>query len=138
MNHFLFVTQVTLQLLGFFISSHFQMQWKPYISIFFTLVFLGKFLSVDSALPQLFFDAEDIVFVNPFCEKRNAQSSDETYSETTSNTIVTVGEVCTSVFQFEFSHWEKTVFSANFQKPKHKTPSLISVYGDKFYPPPRV
>ncbi|HET8810743.1 MAG TPA: hypothetical protein VFM65_10840 [Flavobacteriaceae bacterium] len=102
------------------------------------LIFLGKFLSVNSGLPQLLFDTEGITFVNLLCEKQNAQSSNkEMFSESTGS-VITLSDVCNPVFQFEFPQWSKTVLIPNFQNPKHTTSSLVSIYGDKFYPPPKI
>ena len=115
------------------------MQSKTYISLFFVFIFFGKFLSVNSGLQQLLFDTEGITFINLLCEKQNAQSSKkEMLSESTVNSVIMVSDVCNPVFQFEFPQWSKAVLVSNFQNHKHKTPSLIPVYGDKFYPPPKV
>ncbi|HET8839543.1 MAG TPA: hypothetical protein VFM82_11180 [Flavobacteriaceae bacterium] len=96
-------------------------------------------MSVNSGLPQLLFDTDGITFINLLCEKQNAQSSNkEMFSETIVGSVIMVSDVCNPVFQFEFPQWSKAVLISNFQDPKHKTPFLIPIYGDKFYPPPKV
>lgn len=78
------------------------MKAKTYISIFFALIFFGKLLSVDSALPQLLFDAEKIAFVNPFCKKKNSHSSEtEKFSEASAMLVLHVNGFCNSTFDID-------------------------------------
>lgn len=113
-------------------------QLNSYIACFFLLVFFGKLLSVDSALPQVFFGGETITFINPFCEKRNAKPFDEPHVEPSSQTNIAIGEMCTSLFQFEFPQWEASALALNFQPPQHKAASSTPVFQDELSPPPKV
>lgn len=115
------------------------MSAKTYIPVFFLLIFFGKFLSVDSALPQLFFDAENVVFINPFCERKKSKTSKNTaFSEASALSVIPINSFCDSVFTIDLFGWEKAFISTNFKKYNYLLPNETAIHSAKFHPPPQV
>lgn len=115
------------------------MQIKSYIAIFFVVVFLGKFITMDSKILGIFVDSEEITLVNPFCKKLQPDTPKEKHSfyEASLFTNITVDVICASPFQFEIYNHPIAFAETNYQKHNYQTQSIISTYQDKFYPPPK-
>ncbi|HET8886082.1 MAG TPA: hypothetical protein VFM70_06995 [Salinimicrobium sp.] len=116
------------------------MKAKTYIPIFFVLIFFGKLLSVEAALPQLLFDAETIAFVNPFCKKKSSKKSSETemFSEASATLVVHVNSFCNSVFKVDFFEWKNAPVHHYSEEIAYQFPTEISAFSSKFYPPPKL
>lgn len=117
------------------------MNFKTYITIFFSVVFFGKFVVMDSKILVAVFDAEEISFVNPFCEKQNGKiqntNSQEGLAEDKNSLNLTIDSFCNVPFKFEVFTWESTVIPEETRTYAHHTPSLPDSAEDRFYPPPR-
>lgn len=115
------------------------MQIKSYIAIFFIAVFFGKFIALDSKLLGVIFDADEITFVNPFCEKNklNKLQEGQSLDEASLVSNISVNVICASPFQFEFDNYPIAFAKPNYQEHNYQTQSIINTYRDKFYPPPK-
>lgn len=117
------------------------MNLNSYIAIFFTVIFFGKFLVMDSKILGAVFDADEIAYVNPFCKKQNVKIQDhnsrDTLAEDNNILNLTIDSFCNAPFQFEFFTWESRVISEEIRAFAHHTPSLPESAKDSFYPPPR-
>jgi hypothetical protein len=114
------------------------MQIKSYIAIFFVVVFLGKFITIDSKFLGVIFDSDEITFVNPFCKKQqlNTHKEGQSFNEATLNNI-SFNVICASPFQFKIDNYPIGITASNYQKHNYQTQSIMSAYRDKFYPPPK-
>ena len=118
----------------------FSMQIKSYIAIFFVVVFLGKFITMDSKLLGVIFNSDEITFVNPFCEKNklNKHQEGQSFDKASLANNNTVNVICASPFQFEIYNYPIAFAEPNYQEHNYQTQWIISTYRDKFYPPPKV
>ena len=117
------------------------MTLNSFIAIFFSVIFLGKFLVVDTKILMAVFDADEISYVSPFCEKQNAkiQSNNlqEVLTEDNKTLNLTIDSFCNAPFKFEVFTWESRIIIEERQKYAHHTPSLPESAKGRFYPPPR-
>jgi hypothetical protein len=58
------------------------MNWKSYIAVLFAFIFFGKFLVMDSKFLVILLDADEIVYVNPFCKMKNAKINEDSSPDT--------------------------------------------------------
>jgi hypothetical protein len=117
------------------------MTLNSYIAIFFSVIFFGKFLVMDSKILVAVFDADELVYVNPFCEKQNVKlqgnNSQEALAEDNKTLNLTIDSFCNAPFQFEVFTWESRAISEETRAYSHPTSSLPESAKDRFYPPPR-
>lgn len=117
------------------------MNLNSYIAIFFSVIFFGKFLVIDSKLLVAVLDADEITYVNPFCVKQNAKiqgnNSMEALAEDNKTLNLTIDSFCNAPFKFEFFTWESGIITEETRAFAHHTPSLPESAKDRFYPPPR-
>lgn len=115
------------------------MQIKSYIAIFFVIVFLGKFITLDSKLLGVIFNSEEITLVNPFCEKHqlNPPKEGQSFYEASLVNNINVNVICASPFQFKIDNYPIAIAAKNYQEHNYQTQSIINTYRDKFYPPPK-
>ncbi|WP_029038468.1 hypothetical protein [Salinimicrobium xinjiangense] len=117
------------------------MNLKAYIAIFFSVIFFGKFLVMDSKILVAIFDADEIAYVNPFCEKQKEKIQKdnflETLAEDDTSLNLTIDSFCNAPFEFEVFSWESTVIPEESRTYAHHTPSLPESAEDRFYPPPQ-
>lgn len=118
------------------------MALNSYIAIFFTIIFVGKFLVVDSKVLSAIFDADEIAYVNPFCEKQNvkieANNSYEALEKDSNSFNLTIDFLCNAPFKFETFTWNSRIFLEDDRAYVHHTPSLPESAKDRFYPPPKL
>ena len=117
------------------------MNLNSYIAIFFSVIFFGKFLVMDSKILVAVFDADEIAYVNPFCEKQNVKiqghNSQEDLAEDTKSLNLTIDSFCNAPFKFEVFTWEIGIISEESKAYVHLSPSFPESSKDRFYPPPR-
>ena len=117
------------------------MNLNSYIAIFFSVIFFGKFLVMDSKILVAVFDADEIAFVNPFCENQDVKihghSSQKDLAEDNKTLNLTVDSFCNAPFQFEVFTWQSRIIIEEPRAYAHQTPSLPESSKDRFYPPPR-
>lgn len=118
------------------------MKINSYIAVFFTLVFLGKFLMLDSKFLGSIMETENIAWVNSFCENNPFNSSEEDKAadlEQASNILVLNADaICNAPFDFFDQKWQEPQPESNFQHYNYRNPSVTSAHPYKFYPPPKV
>ena len=118
------------------------MNFNSYIAIFFSVIFFGKFLVMDSKLLVAVFDADEIVYVNPFCKKQNVKTpgnnSAEALAEDNESMDLTIDSFCNAPFKFEVFTWESRLNPEETRAYLDRTLPLPESAKDRFYPPPRV
>lgn len=118
------------------------MKIKPYIAVFFVLIFFGKFLMLDSKFLGSILESENIAWVNTYCENNPLGSSEENIPddlEQASNVLVlNTDAICNAPFHFSENNWPESQSEPNFQHIDYRNTPVISAYPDKFYPPPKV
>ncbi|MDT0686468.1 hypothetical protein [Autumnicola psychrophila] len=96
---------------------------------------------MDSKLLAVFFDADEVAYVNPFCKKQNINTQGnnitEALAEDTGSFDLTFSFFCNAPFQFEFFNWDSGIITEETQTYAHHTPSLPESAIERFYPPPR-
>ncbi|MBI6115410.1 hypothetical protein [Salegentibacter maritimus] len=113
------------------------MQFKTYIVIFFTAIFLGKFLVLDARMLHSVMDAEGIALINPFCKKSAQQTTDDILSQDSSVLVISSDAVCNSFFYFSSPYLPGQEIKNNFHDFNYQNPAVISSYFSKDYPPPK-
>lgn len=118
------------------------MNLKPYIAIFFTFVFFGKFLMVDAKFLEGILDSHEVAYVNPFCEMNKTDVSEATvtldlFPASTSQSIA-IDSFCNAPFHFEIITWNQVLVQAMYQHYSYTSPSTPQIFRDRFYPPPKV
>lgn len=118
------------------------MKIKPYIAVFFVLIFFGKFLMLDSKFLGSILETENIAWVNSYCENNPLGSSEENSKvdlEQASNILILNADaICNAPFNFIDQKWPEPQAESNFQDIDYRNTPVISAYPDKFYPPPKV
>jgi len=115
------------------------MQIKSFIAIFFVVVFLGKFITIDSKFLGVIFDSDEITFVNPLCKKLqlNTYKKGQSFDEAPLVYNINVNVICASPFQFKIDNYPIAIAEPNYQEHNYQTQSIMSAYRNKFYPPPK-
>jgi hypothetical protein len=116
---------------------------KTYIAIFFSVVFFGKFLVVDSKVLIALFDADEVVYVNPFCQKQNVKikksnAQNIAVAEDSEGFVFLMDAFCNSPLKFEIFNWEARLISEETKKYADYSPSFPESARERFYPPPQV
>ncbi len=117
------------------------MSLKSYIAIFFTVIFFGKFLVMDSKILVAVFDADEIAYVNPLCEKQHTKSAGtdhKSFSQDSDRLNITIDSFCNTPFQFEIYNWEQKIIPEESREYAYHTPPLPESIQERFYPPPKV
>ena len=119
-----------------------HMNLNSYIAIFFTVIFFGKFLVMDSKILVTILDTGEITYVNPFCEKQNSKISDfndrEFLAEAGKHTNLALDTFCNSPFQVEIFNWEQSLIPQESRAYPYRTSIVPEAGNDRFYPPPKV
>lgn len=117
------------------------MTLNSYIAIFFSVIFFGKFLVMDSKILVAIFDADDVAYVNPFCKKQNVKTqsnnSTEALTEDNKSIDLTIDSFCNAPFKFEIFTWESRITPEETRVYQDLTLPLPESVKDRFYPPPR-
>ncbi|NJY64305.1 hypothetical protein HC174_16300 [Salinimicrobium sp. CDJ15-81-2] len=117
------------------------MNLNSYIAIFFSVIFFGKFLVMDSKILVAVFDADEIAYVNPFCKKQNVKTqgnnSAEALAEDKESMDLTIDSFCNAPFKFEVFTWESRIIPEETRVYLDQTLPLPESAKDRFYPPPR-
>lgn len=118
------------------------MNYRSYIAVLFAIVFLGKFLVMDSRILVVILDADEIAYVNPFCKKQNAKTAGKDFQESfngdSNHLNTTLDSFCNAPLRFEIYNWEYRIVSEESRVYGYHTPSLPESNLDRFYPPPQV
>lgn len=118
------------------------MNLKSYIAIFFTVVFFGKSLMIDTRFLVSILDSEELVYINPFCEKKTADvfenGSTQEITPVLKVLIIPIDSYCNAPFQFQLSGWTLPGVKTNYQDYNYTSPEVFDTFRDKFYPPPKV
>ncbi len=119
-----------------------RMNLKSYIAIFFTVVFFGKSLMIDTRFLVSILDSEEIAYVNPFCKKKTADvfenGSTQEITPASKVLIIPIDSYCNAPFQFQLSGWTFLDAKTNYQDYNYTSPKFFETFRDKFYPPPKV
>lgn len=115
------------------------MRTESYIAIFFVLILSGKLITIDSKLLGVIFNSEEIILVNPFCEKNIPKTPQDklSFDQASSANNISVHVICASPFQFDVNNSLMAYTKPNYHEFNYQTQSIISAYRDKFYPPPK-
>lgn len=118
------------------------MELKPYIAIFFTVIFFGKFLLLDAKFMENIFDSNEVAYVNPFCEKNKTETkatglSQDLFPESKTPGIA-IDSICNAPFHFEIITWNHIKVQAMYQDYSYTSPGIPQIFQDSFYPPPKV
>ncbi|MFD2790742.1 hypothetical protein ACFS1K_13290 [Arenibacter antarcticus] len=116
------------------------MKINQYISVFLLMLFLTKFLVVDAKMLSMIAENDQVVYVNPFCEKNkhlNFDSAELIIASSISEVIYLVAP-CVTAFQFKTSHWAPVVYEPLSTVLNFGIPLIEGLYHGQNYPPPRV
>ncbi|WP_040506727.1 hypothetical protein [Gillisia limnaea] len=118
------------------------MNLKSYIAIFFTVVFFGKSLMIDTKFLVSILDAEEMVYINPFCDNKTADvfenGSTQDLIPASKVLIIPIDSYCNAPFQFQLFGWTLPEVKTNYQGYNYTSPEFFETFRDKFYPPPQV
>lgn len=117
------------------------MKPKAYIAVLFTLLFLGKVVSVDAKAYSMLLQSNGVSLVNQYCQygdfmdtsdqKQDIQQAEQGLS-------LQMDFLCNTPVQLLVAQWESIVNTAVIKKHGYLTPGIPTVHTDRFYPPPRV
>ncbi|MCM4158632.1 hypothetical protein FHG64_03275 [Antarcticibacterium flavum] len=117
------------------------MNWNSYIAVVFAFIFFGKFLVMDSKFLVILLDADEVVYVNPFCKKKNAKidgnTSPETFHIDSNQLNISMDTFCNASFKFEIFNWEYSIVTEETRAYAYHSPSLPDSTMDRSYPPPK-
>lgn len=118
------------------------MDLKPYIAIFFTVIFFGKFLMLDAKFLEGILESQELAYVNPSCEKDYININElETPQDFLPDSIIqsiSIDSFCNAPFHFEIAPWTYAKIQEVFQPYSYTFPGTPQIFRDSFYPPPKV
>ena len=119
-----------------------QMDLKPYIAIFFTVIFFGKFLLLDAKFLEGILDSNEVAYVNPFCEKNKTEAKESGITQDllpeSKTRSFAIDSFCNAPFHFETITWQHVKVQAMYQDYSYTSPGIPQIFRDSFYPPPKV
>ncbi|SKB95600.1 hypothetical protein SAMN05660903_03465 [Salegentibacter salinarum] len=100
---------------------------------------------MDSKFLVVLLDTDEIVYVNPFCEKQNAKqnakidgdTSPATFTVDSNQLSISMDTFCNTSFKFEIFNWENPIVLDESRAYAYHSPSLPDSNRDRFYPPPK-
>lgn len=117
------------------------MDLKPYIAVFFAMLFLGKFLMMDSRVLGIVLDFNEIAYVNSFCEKekeaRGESAESPDLAPASTSLAVAADNFCNTPLYFQGLHWEHRFIKHQYQLYPYTSPSALQIFRENSYPPPR-
>jgi len=118
------------------------MDLKPYIAVFFAVVFFGKFLMMDSKVLEFILDSTEIAYVNPFCKKQKPGLDENgflaDFSPDSPSLTIAIDSFCNAPFHIEKVQWEHIFVKHIFQHYPYTSPNPPQIFRDSFYPPPKI
>lgn len=114
------------------------MKLKQYIAFLFIIVFLGKFVTIDSRYYGVLLEGSDITIVNKTCPKKAIQKvSPSNFSEATAGYGLEMDFLCHVPVVLEFDEWQWNFKDTNFKEYNYQAPVFFSPLQEKVYPPPK-
>ncbi len=112
---------------------------KQYIAIVLMMVFSGKLITVDSDIIGLILKTDEVVLLNPFCEKKNNSLNKTVDNIETSSPIqiLKLARICSNNYQFTEEIEIPETRDLDFTKFVYIRPLVISIHPGKLYPPPK-
>jgi hypothetical protein len=114
---------------------------KTYISLLFTIVFLGKFILIDANLISHMYDIDAITLLKPFCKKKQLKTlpgEDHLYeASSNSSSSINLLNVCTSLYSLDLDKFENTITNPQARFYTFKSTALTPFF-DNSSPPPKI
>ncbi|MCM4158152.1 hypothetical protein DHD80_19335 [Gramella sp. AN32] len=112
---------------------------KQYIAIFLVMVFLGKLITVDTDILSVVLDANQVVLINPFCEKKinDIEETGDHLKTPSPVQILKLARTCSNNYQLVTEKEIPTVFPSDYKRFLYRKHLVISIHPRKLYPPPK-
>ena len=112
---------------------------KQYIAIVLLMVFSGKLVTVDSDIIGLMLKTDQVVLLNPFCEKKNNSLNKTVDNIETSSPIqiLKLARICSNNYQYTEEIEIPETRDLDFTKFVYIRPLVIIIHPGKLYPPPK-
>ncbi|MCM4157935.1 hypothetical protein [Gramella sp. AN32] len=90
---------------------------KQFIAIFLVMVFSGKLITVDTDILSFILDADQVVLLNPFCEKKsnNIKETDSYFKTSSPVQILKLARTCSNNYQLVTEKEIPTVFPSDYK-----------------------
>lgn len=112
---------------------------KSCTSILFLLIFSGKVLALDAALPVIALNSLEVKLVKPYCKKKQGNHFGlEHIQKSHPKKIQILNIHCNPVSYNELPVKSVLPAPSNYKDYTYKDPSISSVFISKFHPPPKV
>ena len=112
---------------------------KQSIAILLMIIFSGKLITVDSDIFSFILDTNQIILLNPFCEKKNNDLKEEgnTLKNSSLLVIVKLARTCSNNYQFTEKIEIPEIRDQNLMEFVYVRPLILCVHPRKLYPPPK-
>ena len=112
---------------------------KQYIAIFLVIVFSGKLITVDSDIFSFILNNNQVILLNPFCEKKsnNITGLDSHFGTSSSLQILKLARICSNNYQFIEEIEITEIRDQNLKEFVYVRPLVLSVHPRILYPPPK-
>ncbi|TVZ27112.1 hypothetical protein JM83_2135 [Gillisia sp. Hel_I_86] len=112
---------------------------KQYIAIVLLMVFSGKLVTVDSDIIGLMLKTDQVVLLNPFCEKKDNNLKETVHNIENSSPIqiLKLARICSNNYHFIVGKEIPETQDLDFRKYVYIRPLVISIHPGKLYPPPK-
>ncbi|MCM4156470.1 hypothetical protein DHD80_10700 [Gramella sp. AN32] len=115
------------------------MPGKEYIAIFLVMVFSGKLITVDTDILSFILEANQVVLLNPFCEKKsnNIKETGDHFKTSSPVQILKLARTCSNNYQLISGKEIPIVFPSDYKQFVYKKLRINNNYSRKLYPPPK-
>lgn len=112
---------------------------KQYIAIILVMVFSGKLITVDADFFSFIVDANQVVLLNPVCEKKKSNFKETGINVKTSSPvqILKLARTCSNNYHFIVEKEIPDVRHSNYKGFLYTTDLIIDIHFRKLYPPPK-
>ncbi len=112
---------------------------KQYIAIFLVIIFSGKLITVDSDLFSFILNNNQIILLNPLCERKNnnLQKNGDNFETSSPIQLLKLARICSNNYQFTDEIEISEIRDQNLREFVYVRPLVLSVHPRKLYPPPK-
>ncbi|WP_300441466.1 hypothetical protein [Christiangramia sp.] len=112
---------------------------KPYIAIFLVVIFLGKIITVDSDIFSYILNNNQIILVNPLCERKNnnLQENADHFGTSSPIQLLKLARICSNNYQFTEEIEITEIRDQDHREFVYVRPLVLSLHPRKLYPPPK-
>ncbi|CAL66264.1 secreted protein [Christiangramia forsetii KT0803] len=112
---------------------------KQSIAILLMIIFSGKLITVDSDIFSFILDTNQVILLNPFCERKNnnLKENGDHFGTSSPIQLSKLARIYSNNYQFTEEIKIPEIRDQNLRKFFYVRPLILGVHPRKLYPPPK-